>query len=62
VPTLKPPDARDAHLVKRFACAEVGVLEHGHGSQGHGLETVKHHERHGSHFDALEIECPKTVL
>ncbi|MNF79695.1 hypothetical protein D3C84_619130 [compost metagenome] len=50
------------HRIKRLASAEVGVFEHWHRRQRHGLEAFKHHKRYGSHCRLLKRICPENVL
>ncbi|MNR29804.1 hypothetical protein D3C85_1472130 [compost metagenome] len=49
-------------VIKCFAGAEVGVFEHRHGRQRHGLETFKNDKRHASHRQFLKVSCPENVL
>ncbi|MCY1360629.1 hypothetical protein D9M69_472630 [compost metagenome] len=51
-----------AHVIQRLCGTEIGVLEHRHGGQRHGLETLENHERHVDHGAALKCSCPKNVL
>ncbi|MNI27410.1 hypothetical protein D3C73_811450 [compost metagenome] len=51
-----------AHVIQRLCGTEIGVLEHRHGGQRHGLETLENHERHADHRPVLKRLCPKNVL
>ncbi|MNX74389.1 hypothetical protein D3C86_1058260 [compost metagenome] len=51
-----------AHVIQRLCRTEIGVLEHRHGGQRHGLETLENHERHADHRPVLKRLCPKNVL